>query len=200
MDLALYEKAKQELLTASNEGCRQFFVSNNCNLELAYSYLLAQEPQKAQKLFLSLIECDIRAHWGAFLTSLCCEKIEGYVSYLELRNFFEIDFNLFFANYLGAYIESVCKYADWLAVTNPEIYKYIGRVFLKNGYVDFGLFYLEKGINSFYNDPELHYLLAEYFYSIFDYQKSLKYVKSCIGVLPGYYPAEKLYSNIVSRL
>lgn len=200
MDLALYKKAKLELLTAPNRDCQQFFASNNCELELAYSYLLANEPQKAHELFLSLVEEDIRAHWGAFIASLCSGKVEGYASYLELRNFFEIDFNLFFINYLGNYIEEICKYADWLAVTNPEIYKYIGRVFLKNEYIDFGLYFLQKGFDYFYNDPELHYLLAEYYYSTSEYEKSLKYVKSCLGVLPEYYPAEKLYNKLVSYL
>ena len=192
----LYLKAKEELLTASSDDCRQFFAENGYKLELAYYNLLHQKIDEARKIFLSLSQYDIRAHWGAFFSSLCQGKIEGYSSYLELRNFYEIDLNILFAYYLGNYIEEICKYIDWLAVTNPEIYKYTGRVFLKNKYYDFGLYFLERGISSFYNDPELHYLLAEYYWSVSETEKAVKYLKSCLEVLPEYYPAEKMLKEL----
>ena len=200
MDYKLYIKAKTELLTAGSDDCQQFFVSNGCVLELAYFNLLHQNLGEAEKLFLSIQEEDIRAHWGAFFSSLCSGSVKGFASYLELRNFFEIDFNLLFLYYLGDYVEEICKYTDWLAVTNPEMYKYIGRVFMKNKYVDFGMYFLEKGLNYFYKDPELHYLLAEHYLSISDKEKSLKYINSCIQVLPGYYPAEKLRKELIFHL
>lgn len=200
MDYKLYTKAITELLTAENDDCQQFFELNGCILELAYYHLLHQQPNRAQKLFLSLSDKDIRAHWGAFFSSLCTGNVTGYASYLELRNFFEIDFNLLFVYYLGNYVEEICKYTDWLAVTNPEIFKYIGRVFLKNKYYDFGLYFLQQGISNFYNDPELHYLFAEYYLSISDAESADKYTKSCLNILPGYYPALMLQKKLISSL
>ncbi|MBR6099279.1 hypothetical protein IKP85_05985 [bacterium] len=191
-----YLKAKEELVTAGSDDCQQFFAENGYKLELAYYNLFHQNIPGARKIFLSLSEHDIRAHWGAFFSSLCQGKVEGYSSYLELRNFYEIDFNILFKYYLGNYVEEVCKYIDWLAVSNPEIYKYTGRVFMKNKYYDFGLYFLERGISSFYNDPELHYLLAEYYMSVSDREKAAKYLQSCLKVLPEYYPAEKMIKEL----
>ena len=193
---SLYLKARDDLLTAGSEDCQQFFVDNNYLLELAYYKLFHQDVIDARKIFLSLTNSDIRAHWGAFLSSVCAKNVSGYPSYFELRNFFEIDFNIMFNYYLGDYIEEICKYADWLVTINPEVYKYIGRVFIKNKYPDFGLFFLENGLNFFYNDPELHYLLAEYYLSVSDKLNALKYVKNCLKVLPKYYPAEKLLKEL----
>ena len=67
---------------------------------------------------------------------------------------------------------------------------------MKNKYYDFGLDFLERGINSFYNDPELHYLLAEYYMSVSDKEKAAKYLQSCLKVLPEYYPAEKMIKEL----
>lgn len=196
MNLTLYTKALKELFTAGKGDCKQFFASNNCVLELAYYNLYNQNPEEAKRLFQTLIEEDIRAHWGMFFTTLCTGKLAGYPSYFELRNFFEIDFNILFTYYLGQYIEEICKSSDWLSVTNPEIYKYIGRVFLKNGYEEYGLYFLEKAKENFYKDPELHYLFAEYFNSTDQKDKALKFAKSCLEILPRYYPAEKLLKEL----
>ena len=195
MDL-LYIKARENLLTAGSDDCQEFFVKNNCLLELAYYNLFHQDTLNARKIFLSLTDFDIRAHWGAFITSICDKNVSGYPSYLELRNFFEIDFNIMFNYYLGDYIEEICKYADWFVTINPEVYKYIGRVFIKNKYPDFGLFFLERGVNFFYNDPELHYLFAEYYLSVSDNSNAKKYAESCLKVLPEYYPAEKIFDEL----
>lgn len=199
MDL-LYLKAKKELLTASGDNCQQFFEQNNCILELAYFRLYHQEPMLAYKLFMSLAESDIRAHWGAFLASICAKKISGYPSYLELRNFFEIDLNIMFAYYLGDYIEEICNYSDWLVTINSEVYKYIGRVFFKNNYMNLGFYFLKRALDYFYNDPELHYLLAEYHLTNEEKDEALKYAKSCLKVLPEYFPAINLIQNLTRSL
>lgn len=196
----IYSQAKYELLTASGEECQQFFVENDYKLELAYYMLFHKEPLQARKLFLSIIDSDIRAHWGAVFASLCEAKVEGYPSYMELRNFFEIDFNILFTYYLGDYIENICAYIDWLVSINPEMFKYIGRVFMKNKYYDFGLNYLKQGINYFYNDPELHYLLAEYYFLNSDAESAQKYANSCLKVLPDYYPAIAILKKLEQNL
>lgn len=193
---SLYLNAKKELLTACSDDFQGFFEQNGYRLEFAYYKLFHQNAQVARKIFLTLADSDIRAHWGAFIASVCAKNIAGYPSYFELRNFFEIDFNILFSYYLGDYIEEICKYADWFITINPECYKYIGRVFFKRGYSEFGLFYLEQAKNCFYNDPELHYLFAEYYLSIQDYQKADKYINSCLRILPGYYPAIKIKERL----
>lgn len=71
----------------------------------------------------------------------------------------EIDLNFLMKYYKGEYVENIIKYSDWLCTINPEVHKYIGRVFLKCGYEQEGLYFLKQAEDYFYNDPELHYLL-----------------------------------------
>lgn len=196
MDLSEYLKAREELLTAGNPACQQFFADNGCVLEYAYAELIFGNPEQAKKIFLSVAGHDIRAHWGAFLSSMCMGKLEGYPSYMELRNFFEIDLQLLFTYYMGNYVENICNYSDWLFTINPEIYKYIGRVFLKNDYIDIGLNFLKRGKDKFFNDPELHYLLAEYYFRTNKRESAEEYINNCLMILPEYYPAVSLRQKL----
>ncbi len=195
MDLE-YIKAREELLTAGNPACQQFFADNGYLLESAYAELFLGSCEKSKKMFLNIIDFDVRAHWGAFFASMCSGRIEGYPTYMELRNFFEIDFQVLFNYYLGNYVENICKYDEWLFSINPEIYKYIGRVFLKNNYDNFGIVFLKKGKDKFFNDPELHYLLAEYYFNTKDYVLAQEYVDSCLRILPEYYPAVRMHQKL----
>ena len=200
MDTTAYLKAKEEMLTATGEDCQHFFYKNNLKLEAAYYELLNKNLPVAKKIFQSIQAEDIRAHWGYFITSLIGGKIEGYPSYFELRNFYEVDLQLFFTYYLGEYIEEICKYTDWLSTINPEIYKYTGRSFLKNQYTDIGIKYLEQAKEKFFNDPELHYLLAEVNMRLKKYPIALKDITNCLNILPNYYPAIEMQKKIQSML
>lgn len=200
MEETAYLKAKEELLTAVQGGCQQFFSDNGFILESAYYNLLHKNLDKAKALFKKLQDADIRAHWGYFLSALIDERIEGYPSYLELRNFYEVDLQLFFTYYLGQYIEKLCNYTDWLFSINPEIYKYTGRVFLKNNYPDLGIHFLKLAKENYFNDPELHYLLGEYNMNTGNYEEALADLDNCLGILPGYFPAERAREQIKTML
>ena len=188
-----YIQAKERLLTASDEDCQQFFKDNGYILEAAYYELFHKNCNMAHKLFLSVADEDIRANWGAFLSAMCSDCVSGYPSYMEIRNFFEVDLQLLLNYYLGDYIEIICNYSNFLGNINSEVYKYMGRVFMKNNYTSLGLLYLKHGEDYFYRDPELHYLLAEYYYQIKDYNTSRDYINKCLRLLPEYYPAVKMY-------
>ncbi len=184
-----YKTAVNKLLASEIDGCPQFFAQNGYVLEEAYCEILQDKPQNAKALFLSIVDKDIRAHWGVFFSGLIEGKIEGYPSYFELRNFLEIDMNILFTYFKGNYIENIVKYADWLFTINPEVHKFIGRVFLNHNINDYGMYFLERGKNYFYNDPELHYLLAEAYYKQGNLKECKHALNSCLGVLPEYYPA-----------
>lgn len=195
MDLN-YKKAINKLLAGSDESCQQFFIENNKLLEQAYYNLLHGRHVEAYEIFSQIEQEDIRAHWGKFLSLLVIKKIETYPSYFELRNFLEIDFNLLLENARGEYIENILSYTAWLSSINPEVNKYIGRVFIKNGYDKFGIFYLEEAKRVFFNDPELHYLLAEYYYRLHDFNNAMYALNCCLEILPEYYPALTLKKKI----
>ena len=48
----------------------------------------------------------------------------------------------------------------------------------------------------FYQDPELHYILSEYFFNNNDYSEAKKYAQSCLDILPEYFPAKKMMRKI----
>ncbi len=191
-----YEKAKEKMLTASKDDCQHFFVKNNYILENAYWELLHSNPQTAGKIFSTISDLDIRAHWGVFISKLVQKEVYGYPSYFELRNFLEIDLNLFLIYYLGEYVENLVKYSDWLYTINPEIHKFIGRAFIKNNYYDYGFFFLNRAKDYFFNDPELHYLLAEFYAGLEDINNAKKAIDNCLKVLPEYYPAIALQKKL----
>lgn len=199
MDIRTYLQAKEELLGAEENGCQQFFLENNCFLELGYFYLLHEDTEQASLCFEKISEFDPRAKWANFLSKLVTGKIDGYPTYFELRNFFEIDLDLLLKYYLGDYVENVVQYSDWLSNINLEVQKYIGRVFFKNGYNDYGYFYLQKARDTFYNDPELHYLFAEYFYSKKNIINAELSLQNCLEILPKYYPAIQMLKKINSE-
>ena len=185
-------KAKEELLAAQEGSCQQFFIENNCLLELGYYFLFHKNIDDAVKYFETLEEFEPRAKWGKFLAKLSVDKIDGYPTYFELRNFLEIDLDIMLKYYLGDYVENIVQYSDWMSNINPEVQKFIGRVFFKNGYDDWGYFYLKKGRDTFFNDPELHYLFAEYFHSKNDLVNAVLSLENCLTILPEYYPAIRM--------
>lgn len=187
-----YEKAKEMLLTSDIDGCQRFFAENDYLLELGYSYLLQENLENAQKIFSTIEEEDKRAHWGLFLTNLFNDTFKEYPTYFELRNFLEIDLNIFINTYKGNFVEKLISYADFFVTINPEVYKYIGRVFINNNFYQYGMFFLNRAKDYFYNDPELHYILAEYYYKQKDYAQSQKAINSCLEILPDYFPAKQL--------
>jgi tetratricopeptide (TPR) repeat protein len=191
-----YANAKYNLLNAIGDFGAEFFEINGYTLESAYCHLLNKNLSKAKELFLTISDKDKRAHWGAILVSLCDGKVDDYPSYFELRNFFEVDINIMCKYYLGNFIENICSYSDWLATINPEIYKYLGRIFIKNNYPDIGITFLKRGKDYFFNDPELHFLLAEYYFSNKDFSEAKHALTNCLNILPDYFPAESMLDKI----
>ena len=193
-----YKIAKNKLLASDPEGCRQFFEQNGYLLEAAYCCLVDDDITNAKEFFARYAQKDIRANWGVFLCGLIDKKVSTYPSYFQLRNFLEIDSNFLMKYYKGEYVENIIKYSDWLCTINPEVHKYIGRVFLKCGYEQEGIYFLKQAEDYFYNDPELHYLFAEYYFSKKETENTIKYIGKCLGVLPGYFPAINLQRKLKS--
>lgn len=195
-----YNKAKEKLLTFDIAGCQRFFAENGYLLELGYCYLLTDDLERAHDIFEKAREYDKRANWALFMTNLFMNKPADYPTYFELRNFLEIDLNILITAAKGEYVENLISYADFFCTINPEVYKYLGRVFLNNDLEQYGYFFLKRAKDYFYNDPELHYILAEYFYNKNDYAEAQKSLSSCLGILPEYFPAKRMMKKIQSRV
>ena len=193
-----YQNAKQKLLTDLDNECQQFFVKNGCGIEYGYSMLLSDDLISAKRTFDFYKDSDIRAKWALFMISLIEESPVGYPTYLELRDFLEIDLNILIHYCKGNYVESILKYSDFLFGINPEIYKFIGRVLYNNDMPEQAMFFLSRAKNYFYNDPELHYLLAYIHYNNKNYDKAKQSVDNCLRILPEYFPAVNMKEILIS--
>ena len=193
-----YKKAKEKLLTDLDKDCQQFFIKKGYMLENAYYELLSDNLEKAKILFNAIKDTDIRAHWALFMISMIDSDIKEYPSYFELRNFLEIDLNILLHYYKGDYVQNIIRYADFMFTINPEVHKFIGRVFYNNGYPEQCMYFLERAKNYFFHDPELHYLLAYIYYKSENFVKSQRALDDCLYVLPGYFPAVNLLKKVKS--
>lgn len=195
-----YNNAKQKLLTFDIDGCQRFFAENGYLLELGYCFLLSDNLKDARAAFIQAREFDKRANWALFMTNLFLNLPADYPSYFELRNFLEIDLNILIQAGKGEFVEKLISYADFFYTINPEVYKYLGRVFLNNDLEQYGYFFLMRAKDYFYNDPELHYLLAEFFFNKKDFKETKKYAQTCLDVLPEYFPAKKMLEKIADAV
>ncbi len=55
---------------------------------------------------------------------------------------------------------------------------------------------MNKANEYFFQDPELHYLFAEYFLSVDDIDNVKTALEECLNILPGYFPALNLQKKL----
>lgn len=195
-----YKTAKNKLLTFTLDSeCQSFFEKNGYTLELAYSKLLTGQLKDAKNLFNEICEIEKRAHWGRLISSLLLNELTPYPTYFELRNYLEIDLNLFINYHKKDYVEEILNYADAFVSINPETYKYIGRVLYNNELYSWAKFFLERGKNILYQDPELHVILAELYMSENNNEKALRAINACLAILPNYFPALKIKQKLIQN-
>lgn len=187
-----YETAKKELLTSAKCECQNFFYDNGFLTEAAYAELLNNNLPKAKKLFQVMKNQDSRARWGMVLTGLIEGLLHEPPTYFGIRNFLEIDLDILINHGKGEYVEKILTYSDFMSKYNPEVYKYIGRVFLNNDIKPQAKAMLMLAKDCFYNDPELQYLIAEMYYKEKDFENAEKHINNCLNVLPEYFPAIQL--------
>ncbi len=197
MDLD-YKQAKENFLALNLNGCRNFFAEKGYTLELAYCEIINDNLSHAQELFEKIKYQDIRAHWGLFLISMIEICAKTYPTYFELRNFLEIDLNILIRYGKGQYVQNILGYMDFMNKINPEVYKFIGRVLYNNGLKKEGTYLFSLAKDAFYQDPELHYLIACAYLEKGDKQMALHYAKTCQEVLPEYCPAVSLEKMLQS--
>lgn len=197
MTIVEYEQVKKDFLAGRLKGCRAFFESNQYYLEAGYCCIVLDELDKAEKLFQYAKDSDIRASWGLFLLQLLRGDIKSFPTYFQIRNFLELDLNILILYCKGDYVEKIIRYADFMAYYNPECYKFIGRAFWANNLMPAAMFFLRKARDKFYQDPELHYLLA---YIFFHNEKNVaqchKSLNACLEILPEYAPANSLKNKL----
>ena len=190
-----YQEAVELLLSGKTESCTEFFKKNKNLLELAYCYLLEGNIYNALILFKKID--SPRGLWGKRLLKIFLDEFDEVPSYFEVRDFFELDMNLFINLQKYDYANNMLKNADLFYSINSESYKFIARVLLNNGYLDPAKIYLEKSKEKFYNDPELHYIDMQYYEKKKEYNLALIAVENCLSVIPSYYPAIQAKERLI---
>ena len=187
-----YEKVKNDFLSGRIKGCRSYFENHKYYTEAGYCCLILDNLDKAEKLFNLSKDSDTRARWGLLLLQFIKDDIHSFPTYFQIRNFLEIDLGIFIMYCKEKYVDKIIKYADYMAYYNPECYKFIGRVFWANNLMNASMLFLRKAKDKFYQDPELHYLLAYIYYSEKNLKDCKKSLQTCLDILPEYAPARNL--------
>jgi len=190
-----YIDAKNRMLSG-DLTVEKYFEQNSFMLESAYCKLLSGDIESANDGFVKLAESDFRADWGRKLVQ--CIKCTVYEapSYFQVRNFLEIDLNLLIKVGQAEFIDNIIGYANIFYSVNPESYKFIARVMYYNDFIEVALFFLKKSREKLYNDPELHYMLANCYLIMGQVTQARAALKTCLGILPNYFPAKRLLAKL----
>lgn len=167
-------------------------------LEYAYAEFLAGEFDLANEL-LSGVD-SIRANWLRDLILLMKKQRMENVTYFQIRNFLELDIDLFIRAQKINYLEKLLAYSEVLTEINKECYKFIGRILYNNNLRSLAKVYLDKYKDVVYYDPELHFIYAKYYLEGRDYKMALASINQCLQVLPEYFPAKNLKDEIMRFL
>lgn len=178
-----------------------FFFSENSDktfvpgsLEHAYFAILDDDLKAARSVFVA--NDSPRARWGIALVDILSGYIEKYPTYFEVRNFLEIDLDFLLKNNKMDYVEQLLGALKLLSDINQETYKYVARVMFENKLYLAAKNYMDKSKSIFYNDPELHFMLTKYYIHERDYSKASAHIDECLKILPDYFPAKKLKTEL----
>lgn len=192
-----YDTAKKNLESGIVSDNLDFFLNNGHKLEYGYCLILSGYLSDAERI---LRQVDsLRADWAVKLIPFMHGHVEILPSYFQIRNFLEIDINLLIKAKQADSVSYILGGADLFYSVNCESYKYIARVLLNNGFYDIAKDYLDNARNKTYNDPELHFMMSQYFIRTQQYDEALNSIKRCLQILPEYYPAKKIKETLLSK-
>ncbi len=185
-----------------------FFFYKDCSdleifpnsVEHAYLAILNEDLYKAHQIFSKLD--SPRSHWGDALVSILSDGwMTKRPTYFQIRNFMEIDTDFLLKNQKIDYVEQLLGALEIFSKINSQTYKFAARVMLENNLLQAAYTYMEEAKRIYYQDPELHYMLAKYFIERKNFEKAYFSVKECLNLLPDYYPAlclkQKIEENII---
>ena len=190
------EEAKNCLTEIKIKECLPFFKANGMLLEEGYCELLSDKLNDAKRTFTIIRDKDLRADWAYLLIQFMKNYIQFFPSYLQIRNFLEIDIGLLIKAGLNEYVENVINSADIFFQINQESYKFIARALINYDYWEVAKIFLNKGVERCYNDPELHFIYGNYHLKHNNRLLALHEFETSLEVLPDYFPAKKMIKEL----
>ena len=163
-------------------------------LEHGYLLILNDDLDAAIRVFSDLD--SPRAKWALVLISILKGFLDKYPTYFQIRNFYEIDLDFLLKNEKIGYVEQLLGALEIFSSINQEVYKYAARVMYENKLYSAALKYINKSYKIYYNDAELHFMLAKYYLRVNDFEHADFYINECLNLIPEYYPALVLKRQI----
>lgn len=188
----IYNIAGKNALYACNlSSAYENFEKANSIIGCAYCKLLKTEAESALSMLLPIKNSSTAVNWLISLIKLLKDDMSYPPSYMQIRNFYEQDLNLFFLYKLESYINKILQNIKFFECFNKEIYKYNARVLLNYGYVLLAKEYIKQSIDIYYKDPETHFILGEIYLKTGQRKKAKKEFEISNMVNNEYIPAKQ---------
>ncbi len=179
----------------------EFFLKADEKYQAGFCYLLTGNDFETQKLWYSHCPDSPAVQWGKCLLDFINLRPSPKIpSFLQVRNFLEMDMGYFIKANKIRYTENILKNSELLMSVNLEAYKLIGRVLLNFGFYSMAKNYLNKSVEVFNRDPETYYYLAQYNYVTEDYKESIKALLKSLELNSYYIPASILLEKVKLKM
>ena len=190
-----YQTARNQLLLGDISNA-QWLKDNGYFLEYAYSLVLSANAYEALPVLDSLSASCIRADWLRILVPVLTNaEIEESPSFMQVRNFLEIDLTLLLKMKDTNYASNLINHGSYFFDVCKESYKFIGRALYYKGLREAALKCFLFAKDKFYQDAELHYLLSKFYLEEGSLVESQKAIKTCLRFIPDYKPALKILAQ-----
>jgi len=187
LTLALAYQEKNEFATAA-----KFYRDADGYYQAGFCELLTGNKIEAEKLWNNCAPSPA-LEWGKCLLDFVNLKPNPRVpSYLQIRNFLEMDISYFIRANKLSYAENIIKNDELFISINLESHKLIGRALLNNGFLNMAKKFLLKSLKIIDEDSENYYHMAQYYYAVGAYQDCTKMLETCIDLNSNYIPAIEL--------
>lgn len=164
-----------------------------------YCELLAGNEAEAEKIWYSARESE-PCEWGKCLLNFIRLKKGKKPTFLQIRNYLEIDIGYFIQADKLKYAENLIKNDEIFISVNLESYKLIGRTLLNFGFYNMARKYLLKSLQILPDEAETLYFLGKYNHLIGAYSESKKILEKCLDINRSYIPARDLLSKVELNL
>ncbi len=184
----------EEFLQHYDEASR-YFISISDYYQSGYCQMLKGSLHSALEFWKPLVMMR-QNHWCITLYGLITNQVRSLPTFLQIRNHLEADiFHLIHANQMGM-VNNMLQHVDFLAHTNLEAYKFVGRALLHAGQLDRCVEYLLRGQKTLPNDPEVYFHLGQYYFLVRQFEEASLLLNQCLLITASYTPARDLLDKI----
>lgn len=175
-----------------------FFLKDNDLYSAGLCALLLKDTHKAMKFWKKISSTSPAAKWGLCVIGILKNKIKEIPSFFQTRAFLEVYLDLFLQNNLMDWAQKLVNSCEVLFESNPETYKFMGRVLFANGYIDMAIQFCKRSLKVVYTDPESFLILSQCYFVKGDLGEALDQINRVTVMIPDYYPAN-MFKNIIKE-